>query len=65
MTTDTARNADDLATSLCPEGFSRWPDVRRLVRMGRETVRVREKRGTFLVAWRSVRAPLRGATPTY
>ena len=47
MTTDTATNADDLATSLCPEGFSRWPDVERLVRMGRETDRVREKRGTF------------------
>ena len=32
---------------LQPEGFSRWPTVRQLVGLGRETVRQKEKRGQF------------------
>ncbi|TDR04340.1 helix-turn-helix transcriptional regulator [Paraburkholderia silvatlantica] len=35
------------SATLHPEGFSRWPVVRRLVGMGRETVRQHEQRGIF------------------
>ncbi|MEM5326858.1 AlpA family phage regulatory protein [Paraburkholderia sp. JHI2823] len=37
----------DPAATLPAEGFSRWPTVRQLVGMGRETVRQKEQRGLF------------------
>ncbi|WP_321964193.1 helix-turn-helix transcriptional regulator [Paraburkholderia sp. J7] len=37
----------DTRATLPPEGFSRWPTVRNLVGMGRETVRQKEQRGLF------------------
>ena len=42
-----ANEGTDATSMLPPEGFSRWPAVRQLVGMGRETIRQKEQRGLF------------------